>query len=54
MQLEKWNPKQMEDLFVLLQLPLFKLSYYTRKTLIESSIVPHGNRVYYFAENFEV
>jgi len=44
----------MDDLFVLLQMPLTKLVYLTRKTISESSVVPHGNRVYYFSENFEV
>lgn len=44
----------MDDLFVLLQMPLKKLSIITKKTISESVIVPHGNRVYFFAENFEV
>lgn len=52
--LQKWNPKQMDDLFVLLQMPPNKLSHLTKKVVLESKIVPHGNRVYYFAANFEV
>lgn len=45
----------MDDLFVLLQMPTKKLFYITKKIKSESSIVvPHTNRVYYFAENFEV
>lgn len=52
--LKKWNPKQMDDLFVLLRMPTNKLSHLTSKTILESNIVPHGNRVYYFAANFEV
>lgn len=52
--LKKWNPKQMDDLFVLLRMPTNRLSYLTNKTILESKIVPHGNRVYYFAANFEV
>jgi len=44
----------MDDLFVLLQLPMPKLIYLTKKTMWESKIVPHGNRIYYFATNFEV
>lgn len=44
----------MDDLFVLLQLPMKRLVYLTKKTHIESKIVPQGNRVYYFASTFEV
>uniref|UniRef100_A0A2S2PSK2 Transcription termination factor, mitochondrial n=1 Tax=Schizaphis graminum TaxID=13262 RepID=A0A2S2PSK2_SCHGA len=51
--LKKWNPKKMDDLFVLLQMPMTKLVYLTKKTHLESKIVPHGNRVYYFASTFE-
>ncbi|NP_001280396.1 uncharacterized protein LOC100165527 [Acyrthosiphon pisum] len=51
--LKKWNPKKMDDLFVLLQMPMTKLVYLTKKTHLESTIVPHGNRVYYFASTFE-
>lgn len=54
MLLKKWNPKKMDDLFVLLQLPMKRLVYLTKKTHLESKIVPHGNRVYYFASTFEV
>ncbi|KAF0770243.1 transcription termination factor, mitochondrial [Aphis craccivora] len=53
MLLKKWNPKKMDDLFVLLQLPMKRLVYLTKKTHLESKIVPHGNRVYYFASTFE-
>jgi len=52
--LKRWNPKKMDDLFVLLQMPMTKLVYLTKKTHLESTIVPHGNRVYYFASTFEV
>lgn len=44
----------MDDLFVLIRIPTKKLSYLTSKTILESNVVPHGNRVYYFAANFEV
>lgn len=52
--LKKWKPTKMDDLFVLLKMPTNKLVQLTRKTILESKIVPHGNRVYYFAANFEV
>lgn len=52
--LHKWNPRHINDLLVLLQLPMTRLSYLTRKTMVESNIVPQGNRVYYFSDNFEV
>lgn len=52
--LKQWHPKQMDDLFVLLQLPISRLIYTTRKAIIESKIIPHGNRIYYFSANFEV
>ncbi|VVC27134.1 Hypothetical protein CINCED_3A011191 [Cinara cedri] len=51
--LHKWKPRHIDDLLLLLQLPMTRLSYLTRKTMIESNIVPQGNRVYYFADNFE-
>ncbi|XP_025198096.1 transcription termination factor, mitochondrial [Melanaphis sacchari] len=51
--LKKWNPKKMDDLFVLLQMPMKKLVFLTKKTQLESQIVPRGNRVYYFASTFE-
>jgi len=51
--LKKWNPNQMDDLFVLLQMPVTKLIYITKKTMWESQIIPQRNRIYYFATNFE-
>jgi len=44
----------MDDLFVLLQMPMIKLVYLTKRYQSESKIVPHGNRIYYFASTFEV
>lgn len=44
----------MDDLFVLLQMPMTKLVYLTKKTHLESTVIPHGNRIYYFASSFEV
>ncbi|XP_050530569.1 transcription termination factor, mitochondrial [Daktulosphaira vitifoliae] len=51
--LKKWNPEQMDDLFVLLQLPKSKLIYLTKKTMRESTTIPYKNRVYFFSNNFE-
>lgn len=52
--LHKWNPRHIDDLFVLLQLPMGRLSYITKKIVLESNNISQGNRVYYFTDNFEV
>lgn len=44
----------MDDLFILLQMPTPRLKFVTNRMRQESSIVPHGNRVYYLATTFEV
>ncbi|XP_050438099.1 transcription termination factor, mitochondrial isoform X2 [Adelges cooleyi] len=44
----------MEDLYVLLQMPMTKLIYFTKKIADESEItMPYRNRVYFFVDNFK-
>ncbi|XP_050438097.1 transcription termination factor, mitochondrial isoform X1 [Adelges cooleyi] len=52
--LKQWNPEKMEDLYVLLQMPMTKLIYFTKKIADESEItMPYRNRVYFFVDNFK-